>query len=559
MSTQRCSDAHGTYTHNFATGTHQVRYRLHDGSRVFVRKASSVNRSTDNVTFKVVPLHPLHLNGVERSVLRVDTDTSYSVFMNRDQRFSSLFKHYAKYHGLDREDLKFGFLGGELKATETPEGRGIIEGDVVSVWQGDAVEGGGGIFEMEKKKLPLHMKKMHRDLRSKDMLITAAKTDELQELGEVLVKATQAIWRARCLTFASCVDFQCYGLRPAPNQTITVNSERKDEPDGMDICTFTGTYDDPDPPPDPEDFCDPYQYTKVMKLYGCNEHTKAAIEMVNEYVSTGTVRRLEHVFQSRRVEQALQSRAPDRILDNDGGEDGGAVDGGRGQIKPILEPNGGDSDDSMEPKQIVEFFGTGSQTKRQRRAQTVGTKRKDDNKDNIFAQGMEGVPEVEGEGAHPQDRPPVDSFPPEPESSNIPTGVFLELLRWSNLLGFPDLRIVVESYCSKILDCENVISFLCAVEKELQILPTGFITDEPSFAGDKVFTLKTDCMNFITKNLKVVTKSKVFEEQLKMRPYLLLPILEQAAAAMPEHSKNGTTKKRKFSATRLNPLQGIMR
>ena len=49
------------------------------------------------------------LTGKERSIVRVSANNMYSCLMQKTQRFSSLFRHYSKHHGLPRESLDFFF------------------------------------------------------------------------------------------------------------------------------------------------------------------------------------------------------------------------------------------------------------------------------------------------------------------------------------------------------------------------------------------------------------------------------------------------------------------
>lgn len=60
------------------------------------------------------------LEGSERSVIRVRAGTPYSCLMLKNQRFSSLFRHYAKHHGLRKDDLAYYFTE-ELQNEDTPE------------------------------------------------------------------------------------------------------------------------------------------------------------------------------------------------------------------------------------------------------------------------------------------------------------------------------------------------------------------------------------------------------------------------------------------------------
>ena len=52
--------------------------------------------------------------------------------MLKSQRFSSLFRHYAKYHGLKKENLEYFFVS-ELQNDDTPETVMLQRGDVIMV------------------------------------------------------------------------------------------------------------------------------------------------------------------------------------------------------------------------------------------------------------------------------------------------------------------------------------------------------------------------------------------------------------------------------------------
>ncbi|RHY19516.1 hypothetical protein DYB25_005619 [Aphanomyces astaci] len=78
-----------------------------------------MNRSVraDNVEFTVKVMlqsasEDLILTGSERSIIRVPANNMYSCLMQKTQRFSSLFRHYSKHHGLPRECLDFFFMSG---------------------------------------------------------------------------------------------------------------------------------------------------------------------------------------------------------------------------------------------------------------------------------------------------------------------------------------------------------------------------------------------------------------------------------------------------------------
>merc|ERR1719453_1938260 len=82
--------------------------------------AQRPDRSQEQVEFTVKPEEDLILEGTERTITRVQAGTLYSCLMLKSQRFSSLFRHYAKHHGLRKEDLAF-FFTEELHNDDTPE------------------------------------------------------------------------------------------------------------------------------------------------------------------------------------------------------------------------------------------------------------------------------------------------------------------------------------------------------------------------------------------------------------------------------------------------------
>ena len=52
--------------------------------------------------------------------------------MLKTQRFSSLFRHYAKYHGLRKDDLEYYFVN-LLENEDTPESVQLQRGDTIMV------------------------------------------------------------------------------------------------------------------------------------------------------------------------------------------------------------------------------------------------------------------------------------------------------------------------------------------------------------------------------------------------------------------------------------------
>lgn len=74
----------------------------------------------------------LYLTGSENTIRRVTAETNYSCLMLKTQRFSSLFRHYAKYHGLRKDDLEYYFVNA-LENEDTPESVQLQRGDTIMV------------------------------------------------------------------------------------------------------------------------------------------------------------------------------------------------------------------------------------------------------------------------------------------------------------------------------------------------------------------------------------------------------------------------------------------
>lgn len=72
------------------------------------------------------------MSGSENTIRRVTAETNYSCLMLKTQRFSSLFRHYAKYHGLRKDDLEYYFVN-PLENEDTPESVQLQRGDTIMV------------------------------------------------------------------------------------------------------------------------------------------------------------------------------------------------------------------------------------------------------------------------------------------------------------------------------------------------------------------------------------------------------------------------------------------
>ena len=90
------------------------------------------NAQNEHVEFTVKAEEDLYLTGSETTIRRVTADTNYSCLMLKTQRFSSLFRHYAKYHGLRKDDLEYYFVH-PLENEDTPESVQLQRGDIIMV------------------------------------------------------------------------------------------------------------------------------------------------------------------------------------------------------------------------------------------------------------------------------------------------------------------------------------------------------------------------------------------------------------------------------------------
>ena len=86
----------------------------------------------EHVEFSVKAAEDLFLQGTETTIRRVTAETNYSCLMLKTQRFSSLFRHYAKYHGLRKEELEYYFVN-LLENEDTPESVQLQRGDTIMV------------------------------------------------------------------------------------------------------------------------------------------------------------------------------------------------------------------------------------------------------------------------------------------------------------------------------------------------------------------------------------------------------------------------------------------
>lgn len=97
------------------------------------RQGGGANQAmNEHVEFTVKAEEDLYLTGSENTIRRVTAETNYSCLMLKTQRFSSLFRHYAKYHGLRKDDLEYYFVN-SLDNDDTPESVQLQRADTIMV------------------------------------------------------------------------------------------------------------------------------------------------------------------------------------------------------------------------------------------------------------------------------------------------------------------------------------------------------------------------------------------------------------------------------------------
>ena len=83
-------------------------------------------------TYRRPPPHQNGEYGIHAQSTLPLAETNYSCLMLKTQRFSSLFRHYAKYHGLRKDDLEYYFVN-PLENEDTPESVHLQRGDTIMV------------------------------------------------------------------------------------------------------------------------------------------------------------------------------------------------------------------------------------------------------------------------------------------------------------------------------------------------------------------------------------------------------------------------------------------
>lgn len=88
------------------------------------------------IEFVCKPVENLFISSQERKMVRIPAGTEYRCSMLRDQHFSSLFRHYGKHNGVDKESLVFFFteeLMQELMPSDTPRSVHLRKNDVIVI------------------------------------------------------------------------------------------------------------------------------------------------------------------------------------------------------------------------------------------------------------------------------------------------------------------------------------------------------------------------------------------------------------------------------------------
>mmetsp|Transcript_1390 Transcript_1390/g.5387 ORF Transcript_1390/g.5387 Transcript_1390/m.5387 type:complete len:360 (-) Transcript_1390:593-1672(-) len=88
------------------------------------------------IEFVCKPIEDLYISTNERRTVRIPAGTEYRCSMLREQHFSSLFRHYGKHNGVDKETLVFFFteeLMRELEPNDTPKSVHLKKNDVIVI------------------------------------------------------------------------------------------------------------------------------------------------------------------------------------------------------------------------------------------------------------------------------------------------------------------------------------------------------------------------------------------------------------------------------------------
>ena len=96
------------------------------------QRSRSPKGRDETIEFSVEAEEDLVLGGTARSIKRVRKGEKYPCLMHKSQKFSSLFRHYAKHHGLPCEALEY-FFTARVACEDTPESVFLQRNDCIRV------------------------------------------------------------------------------------------------------------------------------------------------------------------------------------------------------------------------------------------------------------------------------------------------------------------------------------------------------------------------------------------------------------------------------------------
>ena len=141
------------------------------------------------------------MSGSENTIRRVTAETNYSCLMLKTQRFSSLFRHYAKYHGLRKDDLEYYFVN-PLENEDTPETVQYQRGDTIMVRKRRKVAITGNKYASSRNGKNINTKQTSYvlpKLSSASDLCPSIATSNTQTASSILDKAWQLTSRVIAL------------------------------------------------------------------------------------------------------------------------------------------------------------------------------------------------------------------------------------------------------------------------------------------------------------------------------------------------------------------------
>lgn len=136
----------------------------------------------------------MYLSGSENTIRRVTAETNYSCLMLKTQRFSSLFRHYAKYHGLRKDDLEYYFVN-PLENEDTPESVQLQRGDTIMVRKRRKPEPPEAAADDEE--FYRDMRDLLDDEEHMDAIFVVKSEDDDDDDGNLEIRAHKCILTAR--------------------------------------------------------------------------------------------------------------------------------------------------------------------------------------------------------------------------------------------------------------------------------------------------------------------------------------------------------------------------